>query len=122
MQTHKDAKVLRRLAALSCVAAIGALGASAASADPPTPLGGLTDLRAYCQSLGYTDVVLKKGYVVGDQAAYNNWRCYADTPTNTHPFSMEQACTWAYGVNAVQAHPLNPDDAFTWVCYSSEHL
>jgi len=106
---------------LVCVAAVAALTASTARADPPTPLGGL-ELRTYCQTHGYTDVVLQKGVVIGPQAAYNNWRCYTDTPTNDHPFSMEQACKWAYGLNAVQAHPLDSDNAFTWVCYSSEHL
>src|SRR3954464_14456454 len=102
-------KVWKGIVVLLCAAGVIAGAASAARADPPAPLGGL-ELRTYCQSLGYADVVLKKGFIVGDQAAYNNWRCYSDTPSNTHPFSMEQACKWSYGVNAVQAHPLNPDD------------
>jgi hypothetical protein len=58
--------------------------------------------------------------VVGE-AAYNNWRCYTGTPDNPHPFNFEQACQWAYGLNAVHAHPLDADDAFTWVCYSTQH-
>ena len=101
-------------------AVIGLVGASTARADPPTPLGGL-ELQTYCQSLGYTGTTLQKGFIVREQAAYNNWRCYTGTPADTHPFSMEQACKWTYGLDAVQTHPLDPDDAFTWVCYSTEH-
>lgn len=112
---------MRRQLIIALVVAVTCLvGASAARADPPTPLGGL-DLQSYCQSLGYTGVTLKKGFILGEQAAYDNWRCYTGTPADTHSFSMEQACMWTYGPNAVQTHPLNADDAFTWVCYSTEH-
>ena len=112
---------LRKPLLVALVAAvIGLVGASTARADPPTPLGGL-ELQTYCQSLGYTGTTLQKGFIVGEQAAYNNWRCYTGTPADTHPFSMEQACKWTYGLDAVQTHPLDPDDAFTWVCYSTEH-
>ena len=112
----------RRTVLVALLAAlVGLVGASTARADQPTPLGGISNLTAYCQSLGYTAAFLQKGFVVGDQAAYNNWRCYTGTPADTHPFSMEQACKWAYGLNAVQTHPLDPNDAFTWVCYSTEN-
>jgi hypothetical protein len=113
--------VWRRVIVTLLVAASSILAASAAQADPPTPLGGISNLNAYCQSLGYTAATLQKGFVVGEQAAYNNWRCYTGTPENTHPFNFEQACKWAYGLSTVQAHPLDAGDAFTWVCYSTQH-
>src|SRR3954447_26662526 len=98
---HPHRRVRRALAAklavLLCVAGFGSLVATIAQADPRTPLGGL-ELRTYCQTRGYTCVVLQNTYVLGEQAAYNNWRCYTDMPTNTHPLSMEQACKWAYGI------------------------
>jgi len=101
------------IAAITCL-----VGAASASADSPTPVGGL-ELVSYCQSLGYTGATLQKGYVVGDQAAYDNWRC-TDATGTTHPFSMEQACQWMYGLNAVLAQPLDPNDAFSWVCYAAQ--
>ena len=95
---------------------------SVARADAPTPLGGLA-LTPYCQSLGYDGDTLTKPQL-GANAAYDNWRCFTGTrtaPTSLHPFSMEQACKFQYGQNAIQTHPTNPDDAFTWVCYSVAH-
>jgi len=82
--------------------------------DPLTPLGGL-DLDDYCRSLGYVNSTLTKPQI-GPNAAFNNWRCQA-SDGGTHPFSMTQACQWQYGTNAVQAHPSDTDDAYTWVCY-----
>ena len=79
------------------------------------PLGGL-DLNGYCQSAGFAGVTLTKPQL-GHNAAFNNWRCVTAHGT-THPFSFEQACKWQYGLQAVQAHPRDPDDAFTWTCYS----
>jgi len=99
-------------AAISCL-----VGVASARADSPTPLGGV-ELVPYCQSLGYTGATLQKGYVVGVQAAFDNWRC-ADDAGTVHPFSMEQACQWMYGLNAVLAHPLDRNDAFSWVCYAA---
>lgn len=109
---------MRRLLVLVASLISCLVGAASASADTPTPLGGV-ELVSYCQSLGYTGATLQKGYVVGDQAAYDNWRC-TDVTGNTHPFSMVQACQWMYGLNAVQAHPLDPNDAFSWVCYAAQ--
>jgi hypothetical protein len=57
--------------------------------------------------------------VVGDQAAYNNWRC-VDATGGTRLFSMERACQWIYGIDAVLAQPLDPNDAFSWVCYAPQ--
>jgi hypothetical protein len=110
---------------LFVVAVAGVLGAASATvgrADAPRPLGGLA-LTPYCQSLGYDGDTLTKPQL-GPNAAYNNWRCFTGTraaPTSLHPFSMEQACKFQYGQNAIQTHPTNPDDAFTWVCYSVAH-
>jgi hypothetical protein len=110
---------------LFVVAVAGVLVAAFATvgrADAPTPVGGL-DLRTYCQSLGYDGAVTTKP-PLGPNAAYNDWRCFTGTtaaPTSLHPFSMEQACKFQYGQNAIQTHPTNPDNAFTWVCYSVAH-
>jgi hypothetical protein len=89
-----------------------------ARADHPTLLGGL-NLLGYCVSEGYAGVTLTKP-VVGPNAAKNNWRCVT-AEGMTHPFSFEQACKWQYNLNAVQAHPADPDNAFTWVCFTTEH-
>jgi hypothetical protein len=113
---------MRRFVILMLVLAAGMV-VSAARADAPTPLGGLA-LTPYCQSLGYDGDTLTKPQL-GPNAAYDNWRCFTGTstaPTSLHPFSMEQACQFQYGHNAIQAHPTNPDDAFTWVCYSVAHI
>ena len=61
---------------------------------------------------------------LGANAAYDNWRCFVgtrDAPTSLHPLSMEQACKFQYGHAAIETHPTNPDDAYTWVCYSVAH-
>ena len=89
-----------------------------AQADKPTALGGL-NLLSFCLSEGFSGVTLTKP-VIGPNAAINNWRCVA-ADGDTHPFSFEQACKFQYDLNAVQAHPLDPDNAFTWVCFSTEH-
>ena len=78
-------------------------------------LGGL-DLGTYCQSLGFARFALTKPRF-GPNAAYDNWRCESESG-EVHPFSFEQACKFQYGLEAVQAHPTDPDDAFTWVCYT----
>ncbi len=78
-------------------------------------LGGL-DLVTYCQSLGFARFALTKPRF-GPNAAYDNWRCETESG-EVHPFSFEQACKFQYGLEAVQAHPTDPDDAFTWVCYA----
>jgi hypothetical protein len=110
---------------LFVVAVAGALAAALATvgrADAPTPVGGLA-LTPYCQSLGYDGDTLTKPQL-GPNAAYDNWRRFdgtKDAPTSLHPFSVEQACKFQYGQNAIQTHPTNPDDAFTWVCYSVAH-
>ena len=112
---------MRRLVLLMLVLAAGSVG-SAARADAPTPIGDLM-LMEYCQSIGYDGVTLTKPQL-GPNAAHNNWRCFTGTssaPTRLHPFSMEQACKFQYQQDAIQTHPLDPDDAFTWVCYSVAH-
>ena len=101
-----------------CTAAVigGGVLVPAASADPPTLIGGI-NVAGYCRSLGYVDATLIKGGVVGPNYAYANWRCVTSTGS-THPFSMEQACKWMYGVQAIQAQPTDPNNAFTWNCYA----
>lgn len=79
-------------------------------------IGGLS-LDGYCQSLGYANSTLTKPQV-GPNAAFDNWRCQAPDGA-THAFSMTAACQWQYGTKAIQAHPTNTDDAYTWVCYRS---
>jgi hypothetical protein len=31
---------------------------------------------------------------------------------------MEQACKWEYDLEAIQAHFLDRDDAYSWWCYN----
>ena len=84
-------------------------------ADAPVPLGGL-GLEEYCIGNGYTGVTLLKP-LLGPNSAYNNWHC-TTADGGVQPFSMEQACKWQYRVNEVQTHPTDPNNAYTWVCYS----
>jgi len=83
-------------------------------AAPHEQLGGL-DLAEYCQAIGYAGVVQTKPRL-GFGAAIDNWRCSRDN--GLHPFSMEQACKWEYGLEGVQAHFLDRDDAYSWKCFS----
>jgi hypothetical protein len=83
-------------------------------AAPHEQLGGL-GLQEFCQSLGYDGVVQTKPRL-GFAAAIDNWRCVRDGVL--HPFSMEQACKWEYGMDAIQAHFLDRDDAFSWKCFA----
>src|SRR5207247_2142646 len=82
-------------------------------------LGGL-DLGTYCQSLGFARFALTKPRF-GPNAAYDNWRCETESG-EVHPFSFEQACKFQNGLEAAQAHPTDPDDAFTWVCYTAGNI
>jgi hypothetical protein len=119
----REVQMMKRLLpAVFVAAALAGVFASAVRADAPTPLGGLA-LTPYCQSLGYDGDTLTKPQL-GPNAAYDNWRCFfgtRDAPTSLHPFSMEQACQFQYGHAAIQTHPTDPDDAYTWVCYSVAH-
>jgi hypothetical protein len=98
------------LVALACAAA----GAHIARADPRQLLGDLT-LNEFCQAQGYDGVVQTRPRF-GHAAAIGNWRCFSGDAL--HPFSMEQACEWQYEMQAVQAHFLDRDDAFSWRCFS----
>jgi hypothetical protein len=109
---------MKKITFLSILVFLMSVTVSVALADHPTPLGGLT-LQEYCQSEGYAGVTMTKDRI-GPNAAFNNWRCVT-TEGNTHPFSMEQACKWQYSLRQVQSHPDDPDDAWTWVCYSVAH-
>jgi hypothetical protein len=86
-------------------------------------LGGL-NVWAYCQSTGYPTVGYKRGFIEGPQAAYNNWVCQTGedqfNPTDPHPINMTKACQWQYDRTAVQAHPDDPDHAWSWKCYASD--
>ncbi len=84
----------------------------------PVLLGGL-NLDGYCYAIGYNVAILLNPHL-GPNAAYNNWRCQA-SDGSVHPFSMEQACKWNYNIEQVQAHPTDPDDAYTWTCYSVQN-
>jgi len=116
--TRRETNLMKKLLFLLIIVLLLAISVSIVLADPPTPLGGLT-LREYCQSEGYENVVLTK-YEYGPNAAFNNWRCLT-IDGKTHPFSMEQACKWQYDLEPVNAHPTDPDSAYTWVCYSVAH-
>lgn len=82
--------------------------------DQIEPLG-ILDLDGYCRNGGYANSTLTQPRL-GPNAAFNNWRCQTSAG-DVHPFSMTQACQWQYQKNGVQAHPTDPDDAYTWVCY-----
>jgi hypothetical protein len=85
--------------------------------NPPAPheqLGGL-QLDEFCKSLGYDGVVLTRPRL-GSGAAIGNWRC--GSAGDLHPFSIEQACKWEYGLDAVQTHFLDRDDAYSWKCFA----
>jgi hypothetical protein len=115
-------KMKRALPAVLVAAVLAGTFAASVRADAPTPLGGLA-LTPYCESLGYDGDILTESQL-GPNAAYNNWRCFIGTreaPISLHPFSMEQACKFQYGHSAIQTHPTDPDDAYTWVCYSVAH-
>ena len=107
---------MKRVVALlvTCVSIALAVSAGIASADTPQPLGGL-DLMGYCQAHGWDTVIFPRGQLA-PHAAVDNWRCA--TGDESLPISMEQACKWQYGLEAVQARFTNLNDAFTWVCYS----
>jgi hypothetical protein len=108
--------MFRRLSsAVLCVAASLTFLVAAVDAAPPRPLGILS-LDDYCRSLGYEQSVLSEPRT-GPNAAYGNWRCLGSVGT-VRPISMEQACMWQYSLKAVQAHPTDPDDAYTWLCYA----
>ena len=114
--------MMKRLLILFVASVLGGGFASAVKADASTPLGGLA-LTPYCQSLGYDGDILTKDQL-GPNAAYDNWRCFLgtrDAPTSLYLFSMEHACKFQYGHAAIDARPTNPDDAYTWVCYSVAH-
>ncbi|MDQ6879188.1 MAG: hypothetical protein M3082_16150 [Candidatus Dormibacteraeota bacterium] len=102
------------LTAIAITACTLTLGLETVTASPPRLLGGL-DLNGYCQSLGYEGARVP-GDVITGHTTFNDWRCVKDG--SFHPFSFEQACQWQYGLNAVQAHPLDKNDAFSWRCYS----
>lgn len=87
-------------------------------ADAPDALGGLK-LEEYCIASGHTGVTLLKP-LLGPNSAYDNWHC-ATADGGVAPLSMEQACKWQYRVGEVQTRPTDPDNAYTWVCYSVQH-
>jgi hypothetical protein len=87
-------------------------------ADSPTVVGDMS-LWEYCVAHGFADVTLTKPQI-GLNAAFNNWRCVT-ADGDLRPISMEQVCMWEYNINAVQAHPTDKNDAYTWLCYSVQH-
>jgi hypothetical protein len=92
---------------------------SARLAPPSSQIARLDGLvlSGYCQSLGHAGATLTKPQI-GPNAAFNNWRC-ATASGDLIAFSMEQACKWQYSMAAVQTHPLDRDDAYTWLCYAT---
>ena len=93
-------------------------GPAVVLADAPTVLGDMS-LWEYCVAKGYADVTLTKPQI-GPNAAFNNWRCVT-AEGDLRPFSMVQVCKWEYNLTAVQAHPIDKNDAYTWLCYSVGH-
>jgi hypothetical protein len=105
---------MKCIVAVAVAVALISFTPSVASADPPQPLGGL-HLLEYCQAHGWETVIFPRGQLA-PHAAVDNWRCA--TGDRSLPISMEQACKWEYGLEAVQARFTDLNDAFTWVCYS----
>ena len=93
------------------------------NAGSKTVVGGL-NVWAYCNSLGYPTVGYKRGYIAGPQAAFNNWVCQTGNdqfnPTDPHPVNLTKACQWQHDQVAIQAHPDDPDHAWSWKCYDSD--
>jgi hypothetical protein len=90
----------------------------------PSAPGGLV-LQAYCSALGDPDVTREKDEEIeGPGFAYENWACVAKDGTeqliaNTGPApSMEDACKEANGGVTSYGYPENPNNAFTWGCYT----
>ena len=94
------------------VAALGS--APAATAGIPQLVGDLK-LLDYCQAQGWETVIFPRGQLA-PHAAVNNWRCA--TGETSLPISLEQACKWQYGLDAVQARFTDLNDAFSWACYT----
>lgn len=119
-------------AAAALFVAIGlALPAASASASTPGLLGGL-NLASYCQKHGDDGtpatgpVVLMLGGITGPNFAYNNWACVQNNGTYV-PFtigggfpSFVNTCTSAYKGIASYPYPSDPDNAYTWNCYSQQ--
>jgi len=110
---HRTAISKSMMVAAVLFAAI-AITPAVATADTPQPLGGL-HLFEYCQAHGWETVIFPRGQLA-PHAAVDNWRCA--TGDTSLPISMEQACKWEYGLDAVQARFTDVNDAFTWVCYA----
>jgi hypothetical protein len=109
MKRHQYVFVL-----VAAVAASLAFGLQPASANAPQLLGGL-HLLEYCQAHGWDTVVFPRGQLA-PHAAVDNWACASGD--ESIPISMEQACKWEYGREAVQARFTDSNDAFTWGCYA----
>jgi len=96
--------------------AISLIAVSPARAD--TALGGL-NLWGYCQSQGYSGVVLTSPQLSPD--AVFNWYCFTGSygnPTGFVSVDMLGACQWQYRRLDVHAAYLDRNDAYTWVCYA----
>jgi hypothetical protein len=89
-------------------------GSRPAVADTPQFLGDL-HLLEYCQAQGWDTVIFPRGRLA-PHAAVDNWACVSGD--KSVPISMEQACKWQYGLEAVQARFTDLNDAFTWDCYT----
>ncbi len=88
-----------------------------------TLAGGL-NIWGFCNSQGYPTVGYARGWIEGPQYAYNNWVCQTGSdqlnPENPHPVNMTKACQWQHGMKAIQAHPDDPDHAWSWKCWVSK--
>jgi DNA-binding beta-propeller fold protein YncE len=94
-------------------------------------LGGL-NIAGYCESLGDNGkngkgegpAVLVKEEITGPEYAYNNWACVRDDGTEvpiavTGPApSMDNACSAEFPGVFSYGYPEDPNNAFTWNCYS----
>jgi hypothetical protein len=100
------------LVGAALVALLVAVPATAAE----TRLGGV-DLSAYCKSVGYSGGAELTGPRNGPNAAYN-WHCRSGN--QTAPISVLDACRREYGDPRATARAANPDDAYSWTCFTTQ--
>jgi len=77
------------------------------------------DVDAYCAKLGYRRSGLA-GAEVAAGAAYDNWRCLDANGDPVFSVDMDTLCKSIYPGIPMTARPNDPNDAYTWNCYTSD--
>lgn len=102
---------------------LDAYSASAKAREPNAiPLGGI-NVWAYCNAQGYPTVGYRKGYIEGPEGASDNWVCQTGTdqlaPQDPVAVDMDAACRREYDREDVVARPTDPENAWSWHCYTT---